>query len=141
MLPTLANTGLRVEWKRFATAYEVRIERETLTRAANVNSRSSDRKVSSSMAVLMTSSSRAGFRNKYSVTPSQSRNNCSTVSGSYNRMKSPGRVEEASDHASMHTYRRRAYHMIVRRNAQLPPRVNNRQQAEMIVRRPLGGNI
>jgi hypothetical protein len=41
--------------------------------AANVNSRSSDRKVLSSIAVLMTSSSNLLLRKRYSVTPSQRR--------------------------------------------------------------------
>jgi hypothetical protein len=50
-----------------------------LTLAANVNSRSSDRKVLSSMAVLITSSSRSSLRKRYSVTPSQIRNNCLTL--------------------------------------------------------------
>lgn len=43
------------------------------TRAANVNSKSSERNVLSLMATLMTSSSSWGFRKRYSVTPSQSR--------------------------------------------------------------------
>jgi hypothetical protein len=62
---------------------------EKLTRAANVNSRSSDRKVLSSMAVLRTSSSRAGFRNKYSVTPSHSRNSFYTISRSFKEVIKP----------------------------------------------------
>jgi len=48
---------------------------DPLTLAAKVNSRSSDRKEVSSMAVLMTSSSNASSRKRYSVTPSQMRNN------------------------------------------------------------------
>jgi len=51
-------------------------EREGLTLAANVNSRSSRRKVLSSMAVSMTSSSSSGLRKRYSVMPSQRRKSC-----------------------------------------------------------------
>ena len=48
-------------------------KRERLTRAAKVNSKSSERKVLSFMAVLMISFRSWGLRNRYSVTPSQRR--------------------------------------------------------------------
>jgi hypothetical protein len=46
---------------------------EELTRAANVNSRSSERNVWSSIAISSTSSRRLGLRKRYSVTPNQRR--------------------------------------------------------------------
>ena len=51
------------------------ISKEVLhTLAAKVNSRSSLRKVLSSIAIEMTSLRRSSLRNRYSVTPSQIRN-------------------------------------------------------------------
>jgi len=55
------------------TLNKYRVIKESLTRAANVNSRSSDRNVLSSMAVSITSLSNSSLRNRYSVTPSHIR--------------------------------------------------------------------
>lgn len=52
----------------------VGVASDGLTRAAKVNSKSSDRNVLSSIAVSRASSRSSGLRNRYSVTPSHRRN-------------------------------------------------------------------
>lgn len=92
------------------TALEIPMKRpERPTRAANVNSKSSDRKVLSSMAVLITSSRRASLRNRYSVTPSHIRKSWFNVR--WRTMRSAP------------THRSRTDHVFVGNDSQFPPTV------------------
>jgi hypothetical protein len=95
-----------------------------LTLAANVNSRSSDRNVLFSIAVLITSSRRSSLRKRYSVTPSQIRNSCFLLT------RHRGRGETF-------TNRRGTNHVVVRDDTELPPAINDSQQTKMVVGRPL----
>jgi hypothetical protein len=73
-----------------------------LTRAPNVNSRSSARKVVSSIATCIASSSRSGLRNRYSAIPSQRRNN-------YNSEKIKGIIQYGLQESSKSYVRTEQY--------------------------------
>lgn len=73
---TMPSSRIMLAWADFTERQRCCL---TLTRAANVNSRSSERKLLSSIAVSSASSSRSWFRNRYSVTPNQRRKSCNTL--------------------------------------------------------------
>lgn len=79
------------------------------------------------------------MRKRYSVTPSQRRKSWIRGLSLCIHRNMPCKTKSVRGVRKRHggTHRRRAYHMIIRHNPQLPPTIHHRQQTQMIIRRPL----